>query len=246
VAARFVLAYLAVAGSVSALAIVAIVSRHRAQLEAEVEKKGDAVTRLFCWSVTTPLYHLDVDRLQSEIGHVKQLDDVTAALVADVQGRCVTDGTDENPRLGDVLPEVARELARARAGSGDGDAVAPSGSGPEGPAGGLRPPSGSGPEGPAGGLRPPSGRARTGPAALDRARVVAGPPGAKTFLAAVRLGGEPLGAVRVEVSLVAVDLQVRRLSWMLVAGALALIGIGAVPVWLLANYLLKPLLFGDR
>jgi hypothetical protein len=34
-----------------------------------------------------------------------------------------------------------------------------SGSGPEGPAGGLRPPSGSGPEGPAGGFRPPSGRA---------------------------------------------------------------------------------------
>jgi hypothetical protein len=55
---------------------------------------------------------------------------------------------------------------RAAAGSGPegpaGGLRPPSGSGPEGPAGGLRPPSGSGPEGPAGGLRPPSGRTHLG------------------------------------------------------------------------------------
>ena len=193
VAAKIVLAYLAGAALFSAALIHWLVTGQHDQLVAEVAKKGEAVTRLFARSITTALYHLDVHLIQDQISHVTALQDVGEVVVLNERGQCVTDGSQENPRLGDVEPGATGVLAR----------------GERKPLQDVLP---------------------------DRLR----------YTSAVILGERPIGGVRLDFSLETVAAQVKTLRDRLVLLALCLSLAGALPVWLVSQYFVKPLLFGDE
>lgn len=192
IATRFVLAYLVASVLLSVLIVRHLVNDHATQLTHEVAKKGEAVTRLFARSLVSPLYQLDVDAMENSIGHVQGLEDVREVLVFNECGQAVTDGTVENPRVGDPVPGVD-EVMRSRE------------------------------------KRPHC--------AAEESRL--------RFTLSVLLGDRVLGGVRLDLSLENAQSKVFRLLRELLLLAAALVLLGALPVWLVTHFFLRPLVFGD-
>lgn len=71
-------------------------------------------------------------------------------------------------------------------------------------------------------------------------------PGQLRYGMIVQLGDRIIGGVLLEFSLTSVIARVRDLRGWLIALAAVLTVLGALPVWLVAQYFLKPLLFGDE
>lgn len=78
----------------------------------------------------------------------------------------------------------------------------------------------------------------------DRPRVVTEPERLR-FTLPVMLGDKILGGVRLDLSLSTARAKTARMLSELVVLAAALILLGALPVWLVTHFLIKPLVFGD-
>jgi len=84
------------------------------------EQHGITLARQYARAVANPLYFLDFDRIAELGGHVQDQDGVLEILLADAEGRRISDGRGDIAHFGEPLPELPAGARRAVAGAAAG------------------------------------------------------------------------------------------------------------------------------